>query len=51
MLFRMIREIKVSSDWVGCILIVYFYVMEVFLHHSFLKKLSLLLSLVCLFII
>ena len=51
MLFRMIREIKVSSDWVGCVLIINFYVAEVFLHHSFFKKLPLLLSIVCLFII
>ena len=31
MLFRMIREIKVSSDWFGCVLVISFYVAKVFL--------------------
>ena len=26
MLLRMIREIKVSSDWFGCVLVIAFYV-------------------------
>ena len=25
-LFRMIREMKVSNDWFGCVLVIYFYV-------------------------
>ena len=30
MLFKMIREIKVSSDWFGCVLVISFYVAKVF---------------------
>ena len=30
MLFRMIRKIKVSSDWFGCVLVVSFHVAKVF---------------------
>ena len=30
MLFRMMREIKVSSDWFGCALVISFYVAKVF---------------------
>ena len=29
MLFRTIREIKVSSDWFGCVLVISFYVAKV----------------------
>ena len=29
-LFRMIREFKVFSDWFGCVLVVSFYVAKVF---------------------
>ena len=31
MLFRMIREIKVSGDWFGCVLVISFHVGKVFL--------------------
>ena len=31
MLFRMIRKIKVSSDWFGCVLVISFYVAKVLL--------------------
>ena len=30
MMLRMVREIKVSSDWFGCVLVVSFYVSKVF---------------------
>ena len=30
MLFRMIRKIKVSSDWFGCVLIISFHIAKVF---------------------
>ena len=30
MLFGTIREIKVSSDWFGCVLVISFYVAKVF---------------------
>ena len=30
MLFRMIKEMKVSSDWFGCILVISFHVVKVF---------------------
>ena len=29
MLLRMIREIKLSSDWFGCVLVISFYVFKV----------------------
>ena len=29
-LFRMIREIEVSSDWFGCVLVISFHVVKVF---------------------
>ena len=30
MLLRMIREIKLTSDWFGCVLVISFYVTKVF---------------------
>ena len=30
MLFRMIRKIKVSSDWLGCVLVISFHIAKVF---------------------
>ena len=30
MLLRMIRELKVSSGWFGCVLVIFFYVAKVF---------------------
>ena len=30
MLLRMIVEIKVSGDWFGCVLVIFFYVARVF---------------------
>ena len=30
MLLRVIREIKVSSGWFGCVLVIFFYVAKVF---------------------
>ena len=34
MLFRMIKEMKVSSDWFGCILVILFHVVKVFSESS-----------------
>ena len=30
MLLRVIREIKLSSGWFGCVLVIFFYVAKVF---------------------
>ena len=34
MLFRMIKEMKVSSDWFGCILVISFRIVKVFSESS-----------------
>ena len=34
MLFRMIKEMKVSSDWFGCILVISFHAVKVFSESS-----------------